>query len=106
MRRDSHVSSLISHGFRYLPRSGYNTDFWNDKWTRVGSLKLIFPNIFALAHVKEGLIAQFGHWDMGFWHWGIELRRQTFNWEIEIWEDFFATLNDVYLDKSTSDRIV
>lgn len=36
-----------------------------DKWTGNRYLKFIFPRIFALAMVKEGPVANFGHWDDG-----------------------------------------
>lgn len=61
MDRNGRTSDLIKQGFRVLIGNGFNVDFWLDNWTGRGSLKQIYPRIFALALVKQGPIAKFGH---------------------------------------------
>lgn len=40
--------------------NGLNAKFWTYDWMGMGSLKETFPRIFALAIVKQGLVANFG----------------------------------------------
>lgn len=106
MERNNKVPSLIGQDFIALLGNGLNANFWNDNWIGCGSFKLISPLSLALARVKEEPVVDYKHWDQGVWHWMVELRRQTFDWKTEIWEEFCNTLNGVYLDENISDRIV
>lgn len=56
--------------------------------------------------MKEGLVTNFGHYNHGVCKWEVEIRRQTFYLEIEIWEEFFGVLYSVYLDDNVSDRTI
>lgn len=54
------VSSIVQQDFRTVIENGFNADFWLEDWTGRGILKHLFPCVFALAIVKESLIANFG----------------------------------------------
>lgn len=84
MGNNSQTSNLMNQGFIALIGNESNAKFWNDNRTNRESLKIIFPRTFALTHVKEDLVAKFGHWDNGIWKWEVELRRQIFGWETEV----------------------
>ncbi|KAE8727738.1 hypothetical protein F3Y22_tig00005401pilonHSYRG00019 [Hibiscus syriacus] len=57
---------------------GYSIDFWNDAWTKVQSLRLSFPRVFALAVKKEGKVSDFDVKGAEGWVWNIEIRRELF----------------------------
>lgn len=106
MGRNSQVNTLINQRFRVLIGNGLNTDFWNDNWAGRESLKMIFPRIFVLTQVRKGSAANFGHWDHGSCTWEVTIRRRTFDWEDEVWEQFTQVLRSVYLDENSSNRII
>lgn len=106
MGRNSKTSSLINKEFRASIGNGFNADIWSHSWTGRRFLKIIFLRIFALVRVKEGPVANFGHWIMGSGKWKVELRRWTFDLEIEVWDDLSEILNGVYMDDNVTDQIV
>lgn len=73
MSRDDQTSNLFNQGFRTHIENDLNVDFRTNNWSGMGFLKLIFPRIFALAHVKVGvwwlilvveiMVLGIGRWD-------------------------------------------
>lgn len=43
-------------------------------------------------------------WSLGSWE--VELKRQNFDWETEVWGEFSEVLNNVYLDDNVSNKII
>ncbi|GMI94762.1 hypothetical protein HRI_003145500 [Hibiscus trionum] len=67
--------------------------FWEDMWVGRVPLKMSFSRIFALASKKEGKIEDFGKLEGFVWRWHIVLRRNLFDWEIPIWDEFMFVIN-------------
>lgn len=96
------VKVFIKHDFRIIIGDGQDKNFWGNNWIGRGELRMCFLRIFALSRVKSGPLIVLGD---GRWRWNIELRRRVFDWEIDIWEDFKSTLDEVILVERMKDRL-
>ncbi|GMI75505.1 hypothetical protein like AT4G29090 [Hibiscus trionum] len=83
----------FTSNLRWALGDGSSIRFWIDYWTEVSSLKVAFPMIFKLALKSSGVVCEFVVKTNNSWTWNIELRRDLFEWEKAVWEDFLRILN-------------
>ncbi|XP_057419024.1 uncharacterized protein LOC130713256 [Lotus japonicus] len=93
-------SILVSVG------DGKHTNFWNDPWTYNEPLRVSFPRIFALCDTRATLLAEVGKFHEGKWQWNLPFRRQFFDWEVAVYEDFVRTINSITPSVGENDSIV
>ena len=98
-------STMTREGFRMIIGNGSFIDFWEDPWVKDGSLKNLYPRIFALAQQKTGSINKFGEWIGGSWVWNILLRRRVFDWEIRQWNEFWGLISKSVLRQASNDQV-
>ncbi|EOY01222.1 Uncharacterized protein TCM_011168 [Theobroma cacao] len=72
-----------------------NIRFWIDEWFENGSLKKLFPRIYALVENKSGTVKEFGEWLNGIWEWKVKLRWNIFGWEQEQHNSFINTIRGI-----------
>ncbi|KAL4318179.1 hypothetical protein GQ457_18G008490 [Hibiscus cannabinus] len=90
---------------RFVVGDGRNIQFWSDHWIGNTTLMNSHPRIFALACRKSGAVADFGSVSEGVWTWNINLRRNLFDWEIEVWESFANILMSFKSNSCVPDSI-
>ncbi|KAK2659185.1 hypothetical protein Ddye_005718 [Dipteronia dyeriana] len=95
----SFSAKVCNEGLKVVVGCGDRVNFWADVWCVDSSLKEVFPRIFALAVNKSGVIKEFDHLNDNAWFWDIQLRRRTFDWEVDIWNSFSNFLYGVVLLK-------
>ncbi|KAK3230651.1 hypothetical protein Dsin_002532 [Dipteronia sinensis] len=96
---------LIKEGFKVVIGCGDKADFWNDIKVGERPLKEVFSRMYALAVEKEGQVKKFGNWDSSIWRWEIKLRRLTFDWEKEQWNNLLSFLGGITIRNSVKDSI-
>ncbi|KAE8701052.1 hypothetical protein F3Y22_tig00110548pilonHSYRG00062 [Hibiscus syriacus] len=101
------VDDPLPKNLRIAVGDGKSTDFWNDHWTEVASLKLAFPRIFELVIRREGMVADFGKKKKinGRWVWNIEIRRLLYSWEFSVCDEFIRTLDQAVSGSMEKDTI-
>ncbi|XP_039066097.1 uncharacterized protein LOC120211667 [Hibiscus syriacus] len=87
------VDDAFTHNVRCVLGDGSSIEFWDDFWTDVPSVKVVFPRIYVVAVKKTEKINAFGSKANGVWSWYIELRRVLFEWEVCIWNEFMLMIN-------------
>ncbi|KAK8604699.1 hypothetical protein V6N13_099630 [Hibiscus sabdariffa] len=51
--------------------------------------------MFVVAASKQGTISYFGRFEDDNWIWNIQLHRQLFDWQIDIWNNFITAISSV-----------
>ncbi|KAL4379832.1 hypothetical protein GQ457_02G017140 [Hibiscus cannabinus] len=74
----------------FIVGNGNSIEFWSDILNGNVPFGVVFPRIFALAIQEYGFIFSCGWVDGGVWIWNIQLRRQLFDWELQVWDNFVA----------------
>ncbi|KAK2662495.1 hypothetical protein Ddye_001069 [Dipteronia dyeriana] len=92
-------------GFRVVVGCGDKVIIWNDVWRDALPLKIAFRRIFTLSSIKECTFSQFGNWEGEVWRWVFQLRKDVFDWEVDIWNACTYMLTEVKLQKSIADTI-
>ena len=77
----SKIRSIIEEGMIISVGNGNSVHFWHDRWCEAGTLKSLFPRLFALSLQKNLLISQMGEWNENTWAWNIRWRRVLYEWE-------------------------
>ncbi|KAL4355431.1 hypothetical protein GQ457_06G037310 [Hibiscus cannabinus] len=90
--KNDHFGVCLRSKFNVQLGDGKSINFWNDTWACEIPLRIKFPRIFAVCQNKSGVVADFGYKVNGVWSWNIPLRRQLFDWELEIWDSLLALL--------------
>ncbi|MCH83293.1 ribonuclease H protein [Trifolium medium] len=57
----SNVSNVLGDGFIL--------SFWHDKWLGTVALKVAYPELFSVALLPDGSIADMGYWHNDRWFW-------------------------------------
>src|SRR4051812_39147354 len=48
---------------------GFSTSFWHSSWLEEGTLKFLFPSLFAISFLQDIYVACMGAWDGDVWVW-------------------------------------
>jgi hypothetical protein len=75
-------------------RNGALTLFWSAKWLGTTPLKQRFPRIFSISNQQLNSVSNMGSWLDGLWRWEFTWRRNFFDWEIPLLQDFLGFVND------------
>jgi hypothetical protein len=73
--------------------NGAFTSFWSESWIGNTPLKLRFPRIYSISNKQVDTVASMGSWVDGVWNWEFIWRRNFFDWEIPLHQDFLAYLD-------------
>lgn len=87
--------SLFEKFARFIVGYGKSIRLWEDAWLNQFPLKISFPNMFAISHKKEAMIADY--WDNDNETWIVALRRGLFDREFQSWVALVEKLNAVNL---------
>lgn len=83
---------------------GRDALFWEGAWAGNSSLKALFPRLFLLSTNKKGTVKEMGRWVSGEWVWGLEWRRNLFDWEREKEHELLEFLRNVSVVEGAADR--
>jgi hypothetical protein len=75
-------------------RNGALTLFWDNLWIGNIPLKERFPRIYSISNQQLGTIFSMGSWVDGLWRWDFTWRRNFFDWEIPLFQDFLGSVID------------
>ncbi|GKV32445.1 hypothetical protein SLEP1_g41054 [Rubroshorea leprosula] len=72
-RGSEQLEAMLGKGFKWKVGNGSCVDFWHDKWVGDKSLRNLFPRLYALANIREGLLKDMGFWSAETWIWDCRL---------------------------------
>ncbi|KAL4351511.1 hypothetical protein GQ457_06G024080 [Hibiscus cannabinus] len=102
----SNSNDLFSSGIRFKLGDGSRIESWEDFWTEVRTLREAFPRIFNLSVKKSGKVGPFGHKESDKWVWSIATRRELFDWERRMWEEFMNVIERAASNTGREDKLV
>lgn len=81
-------------------RDGSHTRFWKDRWSGSVSERLQhkFVRLFHNSKQKEECVEKMDTWRNGRWVLEFRWRREWFQWEDQLVEEFFALVNNVNIE--------
>jgi len=77
--------------------------FWEDEWLANGQLKGRYERIYNNYDLKDKTIGNFGSWSTQGWEWKFSWRREWFEWERTMIEEFMENLSQVSLYPNKED---
>jgi len=84
---------------------GTNINFWNDLWCRDTALKVAFPALFGIAHVKDASVANNLEFLSGSNQWNMSFKREAHNWEVNVFASFFQALHSVKVSRGSEHKL-
>jgi hypothetical protein len=72
--------------------NGNNTLFWKEVWIGNQPLFVQFPRIYGISNQKSNTILSLGSWVDGVWSWNFSWRRNLFEWEVPMFEEFLGLI--------------
>ncbi|XP_057518409.1 uncharacterized protein LOC130799324 [Amaranthus tricolor] len=102
----SKMRSIIEEGMIVKIGKGNSVWFWHDRWCEVGTLKRIFPRLYAISLQKDLLICQMGDWQEGSWAWNFIWRRNLYEWENDEVSRLKNHIEQLRPDKGMEDRVI
>jgi len=84
-------------------RIGGKVKLWEDEWIANGQLKAKYERIYNNFELKDKSIDCFGSWNADGWEWKFRWRREWFEWEKIMVEDFMSILSQVSLQPDKED---
>ena len=83
--------------------SGEKIKFWEDEWLNIGQLRLKYERIHNNSELKDKPIDNFGSWNADGWEWNFSWRRDWFEWEKTLVEEFLSIISQVSLQSDKED---
>ena len=84
-------------------RSGAKINFWEDEWLTNGKLRVRYERIYNNSEFKDKTIDNFGIWNAVGWEWKFSWRRDWFEWEKTMVEEFMSIISQVLLQPDKED---
>jgi hypothetical protein len=75
-------------------RDGALTSFWCEKWVGDLPLKNRFPRIFSISNQQTATVFSLGSWMGGVWRWEFSWRRDFFDWELPLYQEFLTVIQE------------
>ena len=103
----------IWHGWSSFARflsfevgDGSRIRFWDDVWCGGDPLRKVFPELYRIARVKEGVVADFLHIRGDSVHWEVNFTRLIQDWELESVSSFLDLLYSTTIHKHEEDKLI
>ncbi|XP_020973015.1 uncharacterized protein LOC110269490 [Arachis ipaensis] len=104
--KEQQVKDKLISGMAMEVGDGRKTMFWEDNWIQGGPLKASFPRVFSVSNQQGFVIGDCGFWDGLEWIWNFQLRRELFQWELELVHQLHEMLRPVKLSTGRQDNLV
>ena len=75
-------------------------------WCGGDPLREAFPELYRIARVKEGVVADFMHFRGGSVHWEVNFTRLIQDWELESISSFLDLLYSVTVHRDEEDKLI
>jgi len=83
--------------------SGEKIKFWEDELLTNRQLKTRYERLYNNSELKDKYIGSCGSWTIEGWEWKFSWRRDWFEWEKSMVEDFMAIISQVILQQEVDD---
>jgi len=84
--------------------SGDKIKFWEDEWLDIGQLKERFERLYNNSELQNKTIDSCGRWNSEGWVWEFRWRREWFEREKLMVEEFMSIISQVPLHQGTKDK--
>lgn len=95
--------SWFSSGVAKLLGNGESTFFWHDIWIGSEPLSIKHSRLYSISTGKEKSVQELGRWEGNQWHWELPWRRQFFEWERQLYNNFMADLEGIQPRRNIGD---
>jgi len=82
---------------------GDKIKFWEDEWLAIGQLKARYDRLYNNSELKDKTIRSLGSWNTGRWEWKFSWRREWFEWEKTLVDDFMSIISLVSFQPDNED---
>ena len=82
---------------------GIRINFWEDKWLGGEILKDKFKRVYEISNQKNWKVAEMGGWEGDEWLWNLVWRRNFFEWELPLVNDFLQELGKSIIKQGIKD---
>jgi hypothetical protein len=79
--------------------------FWDDVWCLEQPLKIAYPELYRIACIKEGVVADFVQFSGEAVHWDVHFTRLVQDWELESISSFLEDLYSVKIKRYEQDKM-
>jgi hypothetical protein len=98
--------SIFARFLSFEVGDGSRIRFWDDVWCGGDPLREAFPELYRIARVKEGVVADFLHFRGGSVHWEVNFTRLIQDWELESVSSFLDLLYSVTIHSHEEDKLI
>ena len=79
--------------------------FWEDVWLQTITLKTLYPRLYSLSCDKGKTVGEVGRWEEDRWRWGLNWRRDMFEWESNLESELLPILS-MTMCKEAQDHLI
>jgi hypothetical protein len=85
---------------------GTRIGFWDDVWCIGEPLKVVFPELYRIARVKDAVVADHIHFRGVFVHWEVNFTWLIQDWELDSVSSFLEVLYSVTIHRNEEDKLI
>ena len=85
---------------------GTRIRFWDDVWCNGEPLKLVFPELYRIARVKDAVVADHMQFRGGSMYWEVNFTRPIQDWELDSVSAFLEILYSVTIHRNEEDKLI
>uniref|UniRef100_A0A2N9I916 Reverse transcriptase domain-containing protein n=1 Tax=Fagus sylvatica TaxID=28930 RepID=A0A2N9I916_FAGSY len=85
---------------------GTRIRFWDDVWCNGEPLKVVFPELYRIARVKDAVVADHMQFRGVSVHWEVNFTRLIQDWELESVSAFLEVLYSVTIHRNEEDKLI
>ena len=92
--------------FEWKVDNGITVRFGEDVWLQTTTLKTLYPRLYSLSCDKGKTVREVGRWEEDRWWWGLNWRRDRFEWESNLESELLSILSMATMCKEAQDRLI
>ena len=80
--------------------------FWSDVWIGSNALRSIFPKLYKVSAIQNGLVHEMNQWVNDHWRWNLVQRRNLLSYEEHQYHQLLSMLERMIIQHGKDDKII
>jgi hypothetical protein len=100
------IGLVLRENFKFIIGDGFSILFWSNVWIGSNTLRSIFPRLYQIFTIQNGLVNEMGQWMNGHWRWNLVWRRNLLSYEEQQYHHFLSMLEPMIIRQEKNDKLI
>jgi hypothetical protein len=97
---------VLRENIKFMIGDGSSIFFWSDVWIESNALRSIFPKLYQISTIQNGLVNEMGQWVNDHWRWNLIWHRNLLSYEEQQYHHLLSMLEPMIIRQGKNDKLI